>query len=146
MLVCCVFSHMLWNVLASLLLFNDGFVCCCLSSFIASLSVELVFFVGFSLWLMCTVSCCITCWISFLCCICRFWFWFCCWFWYFERFFLAGGFFCVLALWVGFLSFAHLIKLFELFWLVCLVSSDLMFRVLSSGHYCREWYKITLTF
>jgi len=27
----------------SLLLFTDGFVCCCLLSFIASLSVELVF-------------------------------------------------------------------------------------------------------
>ena len=37
------FYHMLWNVLVSLLLFNDGFVCCCLLSFIASLSVELVF-------------------------------------------------------------------------------------------------------
>jgi len=37
------FSHMLWNVLVSLLLFNDGFVCCCLLSFIARLSVELVF-------------------------------------------------------------------------------------------------------
>jgi len=36
------FSHMLWNVLVSLLLFNYGFVCCCLLSFIASLSVELV--------------------------------------------------------------------------------------------------------
>ena len=34
---------MLWNVLVSLLLSNDGLVCCCLLSFIASLSVELVF-------------------------------------------------------------------------------------------------------
>jgi len=47
---------MLWNVLVSLLLFNDGFVCCLLS-FIASLSVELVFFVGFSLWLNADVYC-----------------------------------------------------------------------------------------
>jgi len=33
------------------------------------------------------------------------------------------------------LSFVHLVKLFELFWLVCLVSGDLMY--LSSKHYCR---------
>jgi len=38
---------MLWNVLVSLLLFNDDFVCCCLLSFIASLSLELVFFCRF---------------------------------------------------------------------------------------------------
>ena len=41
---------------------------------------------------------------------------------------------------VWFLSFVHLVKLFKLFWLVCLVSGDLMFRVLSSEHYCSEWY------
>jgi len=46
---------------------------------------------------------------------------------------------------VWFLSLVHLVQLFELFWLVCLVSGVLMFRVLSSGHYCLEWYKITLT-
>jgi len=39
---------------------------------------------------------------------------------------------------VWFLSFVHLVKLFELIWLVCFVSGDLMFLVFSSGHYCRE--------
>jgi len=60
--------------------------------------------------------------------------------------FIGGCFFMRFSFMVWFLSFVHLVKSFELFWLVCLVSGDLMFRVLSSGHFGREWCKITLTF
>jgi len=64
----------------------------------------------------------------------------------FWEVFLGGWLILRFSFMVCFLSFVHLVKLFELFWLVCLVSVDLMFQVLYSGHYCREWYNKTLTF
>ena len=110
LLGCCVFSHMLWNILVSLLLFNDGFVCCCLVSFIVSLSVDMVFLSFFSIWLICTVSCCITCCWSFLRCICRFWFWFVLLILISCESFLGGWLFLRVSFMVWFLSFVHLIS------------------------------------
>ena len=61
------------------------------------------------------------------------------------RFCLSGCFMCVVAAWFG-LSFVFLEKLFGIFGLVCLVSGVLMVRLLFSGPYCWEKFRITCTF
>jgi len=58
------------------------------------------------------------------------WFWFVLLIFIFWEGFLGGWLFLRFSFMVWFLSFVHLVKLFKLFWLVCLVSGDLMFRVL----------------
>jgi len=94
-------SYMLWNVLVSLLLSNDGLVCCCLLSFIASLSVELVFLSVFLFGWSVLFHVVLHVVEVFFGVFAGLDFGLCCWFWYFESFFLADGSFCVLASWFG---------------------------------------------
>jgi len=61
------------------------------------------------------------------------------------RFCLSSCYMCVVAAWFG-LPFVFLVKLFGIFWLVCLVSGVLMGRMLFSGPYCWEKFRITCTF
>jgi len=114
-------------------------------AFIGSLSVELVFLSAFSLddvycfmlYYMLLKFSLVYLPVSILVCVVDF-----------DIFkgFLGGCLFLRFSFMVWFLYFVHLVKLFELYWIVCLVSGVLIFRVLSSEHYCREWYEITLTF
>jgi len=112
-LVCCVFFH-IKNVFVSLLLFGDAVVCRCLLSFIALFRWSSQF-CRFSLCPARSVLCCIQCCSSFVWCICRFWFWFVLLTLIFWEVLLGRLPFLRFSFMIWLLSFAIVLKLFELF-------------------------------